>query len=406
MKKTILILSCLLLFTGCTLQPKAYTPLLDSKGYLSSKEVPTSIDQTIANATVSLSDAMINSFNDQQQNVFVSAPSLMLALAMTATGAIDETQDEMLAALHLDGLSLETMHQHLKDMQLSMINQQGIKLHLTNSIWIRDTFKERVLTSFLDTNKEYYAPMIATGDFNSQKMVDDINHWVSDATNEKIKTAIDEPIHPLTQMFLINTLYFKGDWLIPFEKEMTIKRPFLNQEVDTMAILDRFDYGENQYGQFIALPYKDSELKMIVGLPKENGSLSISDLLSASKTMSNVSVDLQMPKVQIELTMKLKDYLIDQGMIAAFDSSLANFNNMATDATKTGLHVADVTQKTFLAIDEKGTEAAAMTKVEMRNESMPMSDAVMHINRPFTLMIVDPNFDIVYFAGVINNPQP
>ncbi len=405
MKRTILVASMLLLLTSCLVKATPYHTHLDSDGYLKSNETPSTLSSDITQSLIDMSQLMIDDFKETKDNVFVSAPSLYLALAMTMQGAQNETLEEMKKALMVDALTMDDINENLRSLQLAMIQKEGIKLHLTNSIWIRDIFEERVLQSFIDANKMYYAPMIASGDFNDQAMVDAINDWVSNATNDKIKTAIDEAIDPLTQMFLINTLYFKGDWLIPFEKENTVKRAFLDKEVDTMAIIDSFKYTENDLGQFITLPYKDSDVIMVISLAKEDQNVTINDLVNASKNMSIQEVDFQLPKVQSELTLSAKDFLKKQGMNRAFEGSLSDFDAMAKDATKTGLHIASVTQKTFLAIDEKGTEAAAMTKVEMRDESVKMSEIVMHVNRPFTLMIYDPTFEIVYFAGYISNPQ-
>lgn len=405
MKKLLIVATILILFTGCVVKATPYHAHLESNGYLQSNDKPGTISTDVTQSLIQMSQIMIDEFKKENDNVFVSAPSLYLALAMTMQGAQNETLEEMKKALQVDGLTMDDLNENLKSLQLSMLQKEGIDMRLTNSIWIRDTFEERVLQSFIDVNKKYYAPMIASGDFNDQKMVDGINDWVSNATNKKIKTAIDEPIHPLTRMFLINTLYFKGDWSKPFEKFDTAKRPFLDKEVDMMAIIDSFQYTENDLGQFIALPYKDSDVIMVVALAKDNQEVTIKDLVDASKNMNPEEIDFQLPKVQSELTLSAKDFLITQGMNRAFDGSLADFDAMAQDATKTGLHIASITQKTFLAIDEKGTEAAAMTKVEMRDESMPISNVIMHVNRPFTLMIYDPTFEVVYFAGYISNPE-
>lgn len=404
MLKTLKVASLLFLLTGCLVKATPYHVFLDSKGYLQSNEQPTTISSEVTQSIINLSELMIDDFKETKDNVFVSAPSLYLALAMTMQGAQNETLEEMKKALQVDGLSMDNLNESLKSLQLSMLQKDGVDVRLTNSIWIRDTFEERVLQSFIDTNKEFYAPMIASGDFNDQQMVDAINDWVSNATNKKIKTAIDEPIDAFTQMFLINTLYFKGKWVTPFVKENTSKRPFLNKEVDTMAIIDSFNYTENKLGQFIMLPYKNSDIVMVIGLPVQDGQVTVNDLVVASKNMSQVEVDFQLPKIQSELTLEVKDFLRKQGVSDAFDANRADFNGIAKDATQTGLHIASITQKTFLSIDEKGTEAAAMTKVEMRDTSMPMVDAVMHVNRPFQFMIYDPTFNVVYFAGYISNP--
>src|SRR5690554_436492 len=281
MKKLISFASLLLLLTGCLVKATPYHTHLDSNGYLTSNEKPDAISEDLTQSLINMSQIMIDEFKESKDNVFVSAPSLYLALGMTMQGAQNETLEEIQKALQVDSLTMDSLNENMRSLQLSMIQKEGIKLHLTNSIWIRDTFEERVLDSFIDVNKEFYAPMIATGDFNDSAMVDAINNWVSTATNKKIKTAIDEPIHPLTQMFLINTLYFKGDWLVPFEKENTVKRAFLDQEVDTMAIIDSFLYTENELGQFITLPYKDSDVVMVISLAKDDQQVTINDLVEA-----------------------------------------------------------------------------------------------------------------------------
>lgn len=404
MKKFFIYSLSVLLLQGCMVAAKPYTPLLDGVGYLTTKDKPTDIPDTIKESLMTLTDEMINHFILEKENVFVSAPSLILALAMTAQGAKDNTLDQMMDSMKLSDLPMDVVNEGLRALQLSMIQKTGIEFHLTNSIWIRDTFKERVLASFLEANKTYYAPMIASGDFNDPAMVDAINDWVSVATRKKIKTAIDEPIHPLTQMFLINTLYFKGDWLIPFDKANTAKDMFGSHSVDMMAIVENYLYTKQDSTQYIALPYKDSDVMMVIALRQDGKPTSMSQLVASLTTMQSMKVDFKMPRVHTELTLSANEFLKSIGMTDAFDSSVANFDAMATDATKTGLHIANVTQKTFLAIDEKGTEAAAMTKVEMRDESMPMSDVIMHVNRPFTLMIYDPSMNIVYFAGYIQDP--
>lgn len=404
MKKFFMYSLSILLLQGCMVSAKPYTPLLDSVGYLTTKDKPTEIPSTISESLMTLTDEMIEHFMLEQKNVFVSAPSLLLALGMTAQGAKNNTLTQMVDSLKLSGLSMDVINEGLRALQLSMIQKTGIEFHLTNSIWIRDTFKERVLESFLEANRTYYAPMIATGDFNDSAMVDAINEWVSVATRKKIKTAIDEPIHPLTQMFLINTLYFKGDWMVPFDKANTAKEMFGSHSVDMMAILEDYPYTETDSTQIIALPYKDSDVMMVIALRQDGKPTSMSHLVASLTAMQSKKVDFKMPRVHSELTLSANEFLKSIGMTDAFDSGVADFDAMATDATKTGLHIATVTQKTFLAIDEKGTEAAAMTKVEMRDESMPISDVVMHVNRPFTLMIYDPTMKVVYFAGYISDP--
>jgi serpin B len=212
-------------------------------------------------------------------------------------------------------------------------------------------------------------------------------------------------------MFLINTLYFKADWAIEFDKAETYKRMFYgkaNKEVDMMQTVLTLGYSNVEGKQVVLLPYKDPDLTMMVIMDEGDASYTADQLIQlAQQAQDNPrSVLLNLPKVQIETKVDGKKLLQQLGMVDAFEPTLADFSEMAQDALLTGLHIADVTQKTFLAIGEKGTEAAAMTKVEMRDESAAMYDEMMIVDKPFTIVILDTRHSLISFMGYIQNPQP
>jgi len=407
MKKIVTFIFALTLFSACSISAAPYTPLFDSLGYLVTKDKIIQLAPSVASANNQLAFDMFNYLKQTDDTIFFSPTSMMLALGMTLNGADNQTATQMFSTLHFPTATLDEFNEGMRSLQLSLIQRDLVTMQMTNSIWMRDTFTTRVIEDFLVRNQTNFGAMIASGDFNDEKMVDAINAWVSKHTQKRIKTAIDEPIHPLTVMFLINTIYFKADWKTPFEKTNTFKDTFFNTQtvqVDMMSIIEDFPYMENDDFQMISLPYKDESLSMIVILPKSDNTLTLGSFMEAISQLDEVHVDLKMPKVKIEKEIAGVPLLQQLGMIDAFNSNLADFTKMAADAKETGLHIADVVQKTFLQIDEKGTEAAAMTKVEMRDESMPMSDVVMHVNRPYYVVIYDSIHQVISFMGFISNP--
>ena len=410
MKKMFLTFFALIMIAGCSTKA-VFTPLYDSPGYLLDKDKVTQLSYSVASANNQLAIDMLDILKQTEDNVFISPSSMMIALGMTLNGAANNTLSEMLKTLHMTGVSLEEFNDAMRAVQLVLLNRQDSTLNMTNSIWIRDSFEERVLPSFIQRNKQYYGAMVAVGDFNDAQLIKDINTWVSDATNKRIPTAIDEPIDPNTVMFLINTLYFKADWATEFDKADTFKRMFYgkaNKEVDMMSAVLTLGYSNVEGKQVVLLPYKDPDLTMMVILDDNDSTYTADQLIQLAQqaTDNQKSVYLNLPKVQIETKVDGKKLLKQLGMVDAFEPYIADFSEMAQDALLTGLHIADVTQKTFLAIGEEGTEAAAMTKVEMRDESAPMFDVEMIVDRPFTIVILDTRHSLISFMGYIQNPQP
>jgi len=410
MKKIFLTLFAVIMIAGCSTKA-VFTPLYDSPGYLLDKDKVTQLSYAVAGSNNQLAVDMIEILKKTEDNVFISPSSMMIALGMTLNGASNNTLAEMLKTLHMSDLSLDEFNDALRAIQLVLINRQDSTLNMTNSIWIRDSFEQRVLPSFIERNKRYYGAMLAVGDFDDPQLTKDINRWVSDATKQRIPRTIDEPIDPNTVMFLINTLYFKADWATEFDKAETHKRMFYgkaNKEVDMMSAVMTLGYSNVEGKQVVLLPYKDPDLTMMVIMDDNNSTYTPDQLIQLVQQAQDnpKSVLLNLPKVQIETKVDGKKLLKQLGMIDAFEPYIADFSEMAQDALLTGLHIADVTQKTFLAIGEKGTEAAAMTKVEMRDESAPSYDEMMIVDKPFTIVILDTRHSLISFMGYIQNPQP
>lgn len=406
MKKLILFVLILLL-TGCF--NSNMTVISNTKGYLSNIDQIESIDSNTVDMLNSFSISLYNNLYEDK-NVFVSPLSVYLALGMVYNGSNGLTREEMTSVLNANNIDLDDFNILVRDLQYLLLGYSKSTFNISNSIWIRDTYSEHVLDSFLNNNKTYYGAFISSLEFNDAAK-NTINNWVSKTTNKKIKTAIDGNIDPLTVMYLINTIYFKSDWEKPFEKNDTYSGDFFVGEdkidVDMMNKDDSLGYYSDDMLEGVLLPYEDRETAMFILLPNESVediTLTTEYLNSIINSMKNnyISVNITMPKVKIEYEKSFVDVLSTMGMSSAFNN--ADFSNLSDVALQEELHISDVLHKTFLSIDEKGTEAAAMTKIEMKNTSILETTRVL-VNKPYILGIIDYESNSILFLGSIFNPN-
>ncbi len=401
MKKLLLGISLMLLVGGCT-QPLAYQALTSTNGHLSSNETIDHIDDEIVAITNQFAFDLLHTLFIDDDNIIISPLSVQLALGMTFAGASGNTLAQFNEMMNITTDDLHTMQ---KQLQLHLTNRSKAILNINNSLWIRDEYQPLVYEDFLDTVIEHYGALIAAGDFNDSAMVDSINRWVKDTTNNKIDKAVEGPIDPLTVMFLINTIYLNADWKSPFIKQDNVMAPFygvttenitfMNQTLTTRAILD-------QGRIYLELDYEDEDLMMVLIIDGD-APTTFETYQELKSKATNQSIDLFMPKFKLEYEASLNTPLKDMGISDAFIPYTADFSKMAQDAQTMGLHIADVLHKTFIQVDEKGTEAAAMTKVEMRLESAPIRDLTIKFDKSFTMLLVDKREDVILFSGFVQN---
>ena len=399
-------LVCVLFLSSCT---GAKSVLANTPGHLTKIDYTASIDSSEANRLNTFAVELYKQLYKDNENLFISPASIYLALGMIYNGANGKTAEEMANVLDATGLSLDEFNNLSCDLQNVIIGNDKSKFELANSIWMRDSFKDVVKQSFLDRDKEYYGAMVASLDFNKASSVNTINNWVKDNTKGKITKAIDGSIDPTTVMYLINTIYFKANWKEPFEANKTQEADFTTpnetKKVKMMNAEIYQGYIENDLLQGVMLPYEDNKTSMFILLPKENQPNFQSEITTENLTTwinqmksKRVAVNLELPKINLEYDTNLIPALYAMGMSAAFGDG-ANFSNMA-DA---GLYIGEAEHKSFLAVDEKGTEAAAMTNVAMHGGDMIITNNMI-INHPFILGIVDDNSGAILFLGSITNP--
>ncbi|MFC1924336.1 serpin family protein [Chloroflexota bacterium] len=347
---------------------------------------------------------------EQDENIFISPLSIAMALGMTLNGANGETREAMQKVLELSGLT----EQEINESYESLIELLGgldpkVIFQIANSIWYRQGIPFR--EEFFDLARTYFDAEISGLDFSDPDTLDVINGWVDENTSGKIKEIVDE-IDPLTVMFLINAIYFKGTWTYEFDEGQTTDDLFTTADGSQKAcrmmhLTGELQYFENSDFQVIDLPYGDGDYSMTVFLPRPGKDV---DSLIAEfdennwrqwlDSLDKNDVALYLPKFKLEYELDLNDVLTALGMGIAFEPGNADFTRMCDSG---GLYIHKVKHKTFIEVNEEGTEAAAVTSVEMRLTSAP-GNTTMRVDRPFMFVIRETRSQTLLFMGKIVEP--
>ncbi len=407
------LLALVLPLAGCSLLKAE--PVYATEGHLDTVKTVdgAKLDPQLSAGTLAFSLALYDRLREDAEGAFVSPASVFLALAMARNGAAGETAAQMDAMFGFTGASLDAIDGFARDLQYLIRGRTPSAFELANSLWIRDTFQDKVKKDFLDRNASYFGAAIQALDFSAPAARDTINAWVAKNTKDRIQTILDDAIDPSSVMFLVNTIYFKADWRTAFDRTETVDAAFHAKsgdvEVAMMKRIDAFGYFENADLQAVRLPYADGRTSMVVLLPKvsrESVAAALTpdlwNAVLAGVSEGNTRMVLRMPRTKYEFKAELKGPLADLGMPVAFTDS-ADFSGISDQ----GLLIGSVLHKTFLLIDEKGTEAAAATSVDIRVTSMPTEpDLKVTLDRPFVVAIVDDASGLPLFLGNIDEPQP
>jgi serpin B len=345
------------------------------------------------------------------KNLFLSPPSISLALAMTAGGARGQTRAEMAKALHLnEDLALAQAYYHkLLDQWNAPGKKRAYQLRVANRLWGQKGYP--IAPEFLAlTRQQYDAEMISLDFVHAEAARQEINQWVENQTSGKITDLIPSgAIDNLTRLVLTNAVYFKGDWVKPFDKTNTQDQDFTvaaGRKVKTpmMQQTTAFGYGEEETLQALEMPYAGRELSMVVLLPKKpdglpdlEKSLSLARLNSLLSRLRTREVIAQMPKFKLEASFGLKPTLEALGMKLAFSHG-ADFGGISTQED---LHISAVIHKAFVDVNEEGTEAAAATGVMVGAMAMrqPEPTPVFRADHPFLFLIRDTTTGSILFMG-------
>ena len=356
-------------------------------------------------------------YDKAAQNIFISPYSASTILQMVGNGAADRTKTEMQQVLETANLSDADVNAANKKAAQYFNNQNTnlVLLSANNAIWYRPSFT--VNPDFIAVNRDFFESTVDPLDFTDPHAVDVINRWAEDKTRGKITHLADGLIDPKnTEMMLANAVYFKAKWADPFKARDTRDRPFYlpdgsQKNIPLMRQTRSFAYQRGADFQSVRLPYQNPDLAMYVFLPDTNS--------TPEKLLSTLSGDswqnvikpafseeqgsLELPKFKFEYKVQLKAPLETLGMKDAFDPTRANFSGIAPQR----LCISAVLQKTFVDVNEQGTEAAAATIVGIFGNAImlpPPNQFEMIVNRPFLFLIEDNHTGIILFMGVVNNP--
>lgn len=363
---------------------------------------------------------LYQTLRSQDGNLILSPFSVSLALAMTYAGARGETETQMADVLNFG--PQDQVHNTFNALDLALEespivldkDQEPMQLSIANSVWAEQTFT--FLPDFLDTLSVNYGAGIQLMDFinspNPSRKI--INQWVSDETKDKINNLLPEnSITSDTKMVLVNAIYFKADWLSPFDANDTYDSSFklLDGSEVTVPMMGQQLYIPYFVGDGYAvaeLPYAGESAVMTLLVPDEGRFEEIEaqvDGAMFNEALANLApadVTLRMPKFEFESPFNLSDALIEMGMPLAFDENRADFSGMTN---KQDLYIGNVIHKAFVAVDEKGTEAAAATAVVMESATAMMPENVLTIDRPFLFFIRDVETGQILFIGRVLNPE-
>ncbi len=370
------------------------------------------IDQKVITANTRFGFKLFSEILKQgsSENIFISPTSVAIALAMAYNGAKGETQQAMAKTLELQGISLPDINSTNAALIAAVQNlDDKVQLTIANSLWARQgrNFK----TDFLQ-RQDFYQAKIANLDFKDPNAANIINDWVNQSTRGKINQIVSQ-INPNDALFVINAIYFKGKWTQEFDKNQTTGQPFYlsaggQKQHPLMSQSGKYRYYENEKFQAVSLPYGgDRRLSLYVFLPHQNSSLTAfyqelnaEDWETWMNSFRNRQGSIRLPRFKMDYDLTLNDTLKALGMEVAFDPQ-ADFSGIGEN-----LAISEVKHKTFVEVNEEGTEAAAATAVGVVLVSaIPQQPFQMNVDRPFFCAIRDNQTGTVLFMGSIVDPQ-
>jgi serpin B len=347
---------------------------------------------------------------DQNKSIFFSPLSVTLALAMTYNGAAGETQQAMARTLKFNEMSLSEVNQASAALMNSLKSSDPkIELAIANSLWARQgvQFKEDSLTR----NRQFFGAEIASLNFGDPQAKTVINNWVSKSTKGKIPSIIDQ-IDSQKVLFLINAIYFKGEWQKRFEKTLTKNQPFHSlsgapKQVPMMSQSGNYHYYRGNKFQAVSLPYGNGGTHLLLFLPDKDSSLN--DFLKNFtyqncegwiKGFRDTPGDIKIPRFKMDFESSLNQTLKALGMDLAFNPNRADFSGMRDQRD---LFISEVKHKAIVEVNEEGTEAAAATSVGISvTSARPMPQRFSFIaDHPFLMAIRDQQTGAILFMGVV-----
>ena len=367
--------------------------------------------RAILGQTNSFAFDLFSTISQQSQtNLFLSPYSVSGVLGMLYNGAAGETKEEIAAVLGMSDYSPQQVNAYYSELTKALLKvDTKTTLSLANAIWAKKGYSLR--NNFVALNKEYYDAEVSTLDFSQASSLKTINDWCNKQTKGTIPKIVDN-IDPSTVVILANAIYFKSLWTDKFDKANTTQKPFHNYDGSSSSVPMmhqkplKLRYAQMDDCGMVTLPYSNKAFAMNLILPDENAD--IETLIAALdgdlwQTMiahrESVTVTLSMPRFKVENKIEnLPEILSTLGMPLAFNPLYANFSDMMDMQT----YISKMIQKSYISVDESGTEAAAVTVAFMEKTSAPNPQKVtMVFDRPFIYLITEQSTGAILFMGKV-----
>lgn len=354
----------------------------------------------------------INASQPEPKNTMISPLSVSLALAMVYNGTDGNTKKQMEEMLHKANLSADDINQSYKDLVAALQSHDPkVELSISNAIFYRNTFP--VKPNFITTNQNFYQAEVSGLDFTKQAAtLNTVNGWVNTKTKGKISSIISE-VNEQDVMYLLNAIYFNGQWTYSFDTDATTNRPFTKDDksvvqVPTMTIEKPFNFYSHSKFDLLEMPYGGGKYSMLIFLPGngKNTTDVISLLTPANVSdwiskMTEQKKEVFLPKFEFKFDNSLVDELSALGMTDAFNDAKANLTGIS-DAAK--LVISEVVHKSYIKVDERGTEAAAVTGITVGVTSVG-PDNSFRVDRPFVFAIREKDSNAILFIGKVLDPR-
>jgi serpin B len=350
----------------------------------------------------------------EEDNTFFSPLSLNMTLGMLYNGASGKTRNEIVETLGIADFSETEVNEYFQKISQTLLKiDPTTNIAIANSIWYRNNFS--VKNQFVEMGKEYFDAEVRALNFNSSRAVNTINNWCAEKTNNRIQNLIGSTIPDDMMMYLINALYFKGQWQmdIKFDKKKTkldnfIKTDNQKKKVNMMEQTSFMNYYADEHLQCVEMDYGNRAFSMVAILPSKNMNinqlinyLDSEKLQNAVKNMRWQKVWLKLPRFKIESGFSLGQPVKDLGMRQMFSGGFANISD-------NDLWVSDIRQKIFVEVNEEGTEAAAATTIVMTGfggRSKKIEPVRFFADRPFLYLIREKSTGIILFIGRMDEPN-
>ena len=376
--------------------------------------IETQISQ-VASASNSFGFNLFDQIQQQQpkDNLLISPSSIAIALAMTRSGTNGSTQTELTDVLELGSLEPDAIDlSYRKLIETLKTADPKVTLAIANSLWInRDIDLKQ---KFIEGAKDLYQAQVSNLDFADSRSKQIINDWVAKNTNNKISEIVDRTSSE-DALYLINAIYFKGIWSNKFDVNETTDRPFYrspqsSQSIPMMSQKGDYRYYQSDRFQAVRLPYGEKqELGMYIFLPAENSSLAeFNQQLNQNNwqewlsKMRSQEGNITIPRFKLEYELNLLESLSVLGLNQIFSPQGADFSAM----TDTPVAVDNIKHKTYIEVNEEGTEAAGVTSIGIRITSLQPDNKSfnMNVNRPFFFAIRDDITETIIFMGNVIEP--